>query len=73
MAVVESNQVTKAKIVYQMEDDLGEMKSVSKTISNLNPGAMNDAIHAGLTAMAGLLDTNSYSIWRVDERELISE
>lgn len=73
MAVVETNQVTKAKLVYQVEDDMGEMKQTSKTFSNISASADNDALHAGLSAVAGLLDVSGASVVRVDESELVSE
>lgn len=73
MAIVETNQVTKAKLVYQVEDDMGEMKQTSKTFSNISASAGNDALHAGLSAVAGLLDVSGASVVRVDESELVSE
>lgn len=73
MAVVGTNQVTKAKLVYQVQSTEGEMQQTSKTFSNLATSASDDAIHAGLTAIGGLLDVTGYSVVRVDETELISE
>lgn len=73
MAIVETNQVTKAKLVYQVEDDMGELKQTSKTFSNISASADNDALHAGLSALAGLLDVSGASVVRVDESELVSE
>lgn len=73
MAIVETNKVTKAKLVYQIEDDLGEMKQSSKTFSNISINANNDALHAGLSAVAGLLEVSGASVVRVDESELVSE
>lgn len=73
MAIVESNQVTKAKLVFQVENAEGEMRQSSRTFSNLSASADNDALHAGLSAVAGLLDISGASVVRVDERELISE
>lgn len=73
MAIVETNQVTKAKLVYQIEDDQGQLKQTSKTFSNISASADNDALHAGLSAVAGLLDISGASVVRVDESELVSE
>lgn len=73
MAVIETNQETKAKLVYQLQSEEGEMRQTSRTFSNLAANADNDALHAGLSALAGLLDVSGASIVRVDERELISE
>lgn len=73
MAVVELNPVTKAKLVYQSEDPDGEMKQTTKTFSNLVDSASNDAIYAGLSAVAGLLDDVAAQVIRVDETELTNE
>lgn len=73
MAIVESNQVTKAKLVFQVENAEGEMRQSSRTFSNLSASADNDALHAGLSAVAGLLDISGASVVRVDECELVSE
>lgn len=73
MAVIETNQETKAKLVYQLQSEEGEMRQTSRTFSNLATGASNDALHAGLSALAGLLDVSGASIVRVDESELVSE
>lgn len=73
MAVIETNQETKAKLVYQLQSEEGEMRQTSRTFSNLAAGAGNDALHAGLSALAGLLDVSGASIVRVDESELVSE
>lgn len=73
MAVIETNQETKAKLVYQLQSEEGEMRQTSRTFSNLAADASNDALHAGLSALAGLLDVSGASIVRVDESELVSE
>lgn len=73
MAIVETNQETKAKLVYQVESTEGELRQTSRTFSNLSASADNDALHAGLSALAGLLDVSGASIVRVDESELVSE
>lgn len=73
MAVVETNQTVKAKLVYQVQDDLGEMRQASKTFSNIAVACSNDAMHAGLLAVSGLLDVQGASVVRVDESELVSE
>jgi hypothetical protein len=73
MAIVETNQVTKAKLVYQVEDEEGQMKQTSKTFSNISASANNDALYAGLSAVAGLLDVSGASVVRVDESELVSQ
>lgn len=73
MAVVESNQVVKAKLVYQIEDDMGEIRQASKTFSNIKNGCTNDEMYNGLLAVSGLLDVQGASVVRVDERELVSE
>ena len=73
MAVIETNTETKAKLVFQIEDDDGEQRQTSRTFSNLQNGVSNDALHAGMTAVAGLLDATGISVVRVDERTLASE
>lgn len=73
MAVIEANQVTKAKLVFQVQTEEGELRQTSRTFSNLAVNADNDALHAGLSAVAGLLDISGASVVRVDERELVSE
>lgn len=73
MAIVGTNLVTKGKLVYQIEDEQGQMKQTSKTFSNISKSADNDALHAGLSALAGLLDISGASVVRVDEQELVSE
>lgn len=73
MAIVETNDVHKGKLVYQIEDEQGQMKQTSKTFSNISKSADNDALHAGLSALAGLLDVSGASVVRVIEYELVSE
>lgn len=73
MAIVTVNQETKIKLVYQVQDEEGEMRQTSRTFSNIAQGASNDAIHAGMSAVAGLLDVTGASVVRVDESELVSE
>ena len=73
MAVIEANQVTKAKLVFQVQTEEGDMRQTSRTFSNLAAAAGNDALHAGRLAVAGLLDISGASVVRVDERELVSE
>ncbi|MEE0511634.1 MAG: hypothetical protein UDG94_10410 [Peptococcaceae bacterium] len=73
MAVIEANQVTKAKLVFQVQTEEGELRQTSRTFSDLVVNADNDALHAGLSAVAGLLDISGASVVRVDERELVSE
>lgn len=73
MAIVGTNLVTKGKLVYQIEDEDGQVKQTSKTFSNISKSADNDALHAGLSALAGLLDISGASVVRVDEQELVSE
>ena len=65
MAIVTVNQETKIKLVYQVQDEEGELRQTSRTFSNIAQGASNDAIHAGMSAGA--------SVVRVDESELVSE
>ncbi len=73
MAIVTVNQETKIKLVYQVQDEEGELRQTSRTFSNIAQGASNDAIHAGMSAVAGLLDVTGASVVRVDESELVSE
>lgn len=73
MAIVTVNQETKIKLVYQVQDGEGELRQTSRTFSNIAQGASNDAIHAGMSAVAGLLDVTGASVVRVDESELVSE
>lgn len=73
MAIVTVNQETKIKLVYQVQDEEGELRQTSRTFSNIAQGASNDAIHAGMSAVARLLDVTGASVVRVDESELVSE
>ena len=73
MAIVTVNQETKIKLFYQVQDEEGELRQTSRTFSNIAQGASNDAIHAGMSAVAGLLDVTGASVVRVDESELVSE
>ena len=73
MAVTESNIVTKGRIVYQRENEEGEMVKKTKTLSNIVPGVGNDALHAGLSAVAGLIDGTGASVGKVMECTLVSE
>lgn len=73
MAVIETNQSVKAKLVFQVQGEDGAMRQSSRTFSNLLEGAGNDALYAGLTAVAGMLEDTGAAIVRVDESELVSE
>ena len=73
MAVIDSNIVTKGKLIYQKENEEGELVRKTKTFSNIVPGAGNDAIHAGLSAVAGLMDITDASVGKVVESTLVSE
>lgn len=73
MAVVETNQETKAKLVYKIEDDGGEQRQTTRTFSNLQANVSNDNLHAGMSAVAGLLDATGVSVVRVDESTLVAE
>ena len=73
MAVVKTNQETKAKIVYQMPGTGAENVQTSRTFSNLVANVTDDALHAGMSAVAGLMDGTGHALVRVDEAELVSE
>lgn len=73
MAVIETNQLVKAKLVYQVESDAGEMRKTSRTFSNLAAGVDNDALMAGMNALAGLITDAAAAVVRVDEAELVNE
>lgn len=73
MAVVESNIVTKGRIVYQIENDEAELVKKTKTLSNIVPGAGNDALLAGLSAVVGLMDGTGHSVGKVVECTLTNE
>lgn len=73
MAVIDSNIITKGKLIYQKENEEGELVNKTKTFSNIVPGAGNDAIHAGLSAVAGLMDITNPSVGKVVESTLVSE
>ena len=73
MAVIKTNQETKAKIVYQMPDEGDDTVQTSRTFSNLVANVTDDALHAGMSAVAGLMDGTGHSLVRVDEAELVSE
>ena len=55
------------------ENEEGELVNKTKTFSNIVPGAGNDAIHAGLSAVAGLMDITNPSVGKVVESTLVSE
>ena len=73
MAVTASDQVTKAKLVFQKENEEGELRQTTRTFSNLVANAGNDGLYAGMSAVAGLLDATGASVVRVDESVLVSE
>lgn len=73
MAVTEANIVTKGRIVYQKQNEEGELVKKTKTLSNIVPGAGNDALHAGLSAVVGLMDVTGVSVGKVTECNLVSE
>lgn len=73
MAVIETNQEVKAKLVYQVEGTGGVMTKTTRTISNLAAGVDNDALLAGCNALAGLITDATVSVVRVDEAELVNE
>ena len=73
MAVTATNQVTKAKLVFQVENEEGEMRQTSRTFSNLVPNVGNDALHAGMSAVAGLMEVTAVSEMRDDHRALETE
>lgn len=73
MAVTESNIVTKGKLMYQKQTEEGELVKKTKTLSNIVPGVGNEALHAGLSAVAGLLDVTGLSVGKVTECTLVSE
>lgn len=73
MAVIESNIVTKGRLIYQKENEEGEMVKKTKTFSNVVPGVGNDALLAGLSAVAGLLDVADVSAGKVVECNLANE
>ena len=73
MAVIDSNIVTKGKLIYQKENEEGELVNKTKTFSNIVPGAGNDALYAGLSAVAGLMDITNPSVGKVVESSLVSE
>ena len=73
MAVTEANIVTKGKLMYQKENEEGELVKKTKTLSNIVPGVGNEALHAGLSAVAGLLDVTGPSVGKVTVCNLVSE
>lgn len=73
MAVTESNIVTKGRLIYQKENEEGELVKKTKTLSNIVPGVGNEGLHAGLSAVAGLLDVTGLSVGKVTECTLVSE
>lgn len=73
MAVTESNIVTKGRIVYQKANEEGELVKKTKTLSNILPGAGNDALYDGLSAVAGLLNVTGLNVGKVTECTLVSE
>lgn len=73
MAVTEANIVTKGKLIYQKENEEGELVNRTKTFSNVVPGVGNEALHAGLSAVAGLIDGTGITAGKVTECTLVSE
>lgn len=73
MAVTETNPVKKAKLVYKIKNDEMEDVQTTRTFSNIQNGADNDAIMAGMSAMAGLLDASGVSVVKVTEATLVNE
>ena len=73
MAVIETNQEVKAKLVYQTEGTGGEMTKTTRTFSNLAAGVDNDALLAGMNALATLITDVEAAVVRVDEAELVNE
>lgn len=73
MAVVTTNPEIKAKLIYQKENDEGEMRQTTKTVSNIVASSGNDAIYNGMLALANLIDGSGVYIVRVDEGTLVSE
>jgi len=73
MAVTESNIVTKGRLIYQKENEEGELVKKTKTLSNIVPGVGNEALHAGLSAVDGLIDGTGLSVGKVTECTLVSE
>ena len=73
MAIIVNDQLTKAKLVFQREDSSGTVKQSSRTFSNLVTGLGNEALYAGMTALAGLLDVTVEKIVRLDENTIINE
>lgn len=73
MAVTEANIVTKGKLMYQRQNEEGELVNRTKTFSNVVPGVGNEALHAGLSAVAGLIDGTGVTAGKVTECTLVSE
>ena len=73
MAVTEANIVTKGKLMYQKENEEGELVNKTKTFSNVVPGVGNEALHAGLSAVAGLMAATGITAGTVTACTLVSE
>lgn len=73
MAIVATEQLTKARLVYQVDDGEGGTKQTSRTFSNFIANVSDDALYAGLSAIAGLMDVTGAGVVRVDESQLVSE
>lgn len=73
MAVVTSDQASKAKLVYQVEDGEGGLRQSSRTFSNLLANVTDEALYTGVSAVAGLLDVSGAQVMRVDESVLVTE
>lgn len=73
MAVVKTDTVTKAKLVYQRQDEAGEMRQTTKTISNLVANVTDETLYTGVSSLAGLMDASGVSLIRVDESTLATE
>ena len=57
----------------KMQGDGAETVQTSRTFSNLVANVTDDALHAGMSAVAGLMDGTGHALVRVDEATLVSE
>lgn len=73
MAIVESDKVTKVKLVTLKAGDDGVQRQSTRTFSNIVNGIANDALMTGVKAVVGLQNTTPAAIVRVDESTLTEQ
>lgn len=73
MAVIESEKVTKVKLVSMKLGLDGAQHQSTRTFSNIVNGVPNDALFNGMNAVIGLLEQVPSAVVRVEEANLSQE